>query len=134
MAKQRYTPQQIADALHETRGMVFLAAKKLGCSDETIYNYAKRYKAVGDALRQQRGQFVDMAELKLWNAVNEGEAWAVQFALRTLGKGRGYVERQEVTGSDGGELVVRVVYADVGIDTAAPTFGAADSHSGSAAV
>ena len=95
--KKRYTPQQVADALNETRGMVFLAAKKLGCSDDTIYNYAKRYKAVGDALRQQRGQFVDMAELKLWNAVNEGEAWAVQFALRTLGKERGYVERSEVT-------------------------------------
>lgn len=97
MAKQRFTPKQVADTLTETRGMVFLAAKKLGCSDDTIYNYAKRYKAVGDALRQQRGQFVDMAELKLWNAVNEGEAWAVQFALRTLGKERGYVERSEVT-------------------------------------
>ena len=95
--KQRFTPKQVADTLTETRGMVFLAAKKLGCSDDTIYNYAKRYKAVGDALRQQRGQFVDMAELKLWNAVNEGEAWAVQFALRTLGKERGYVERSEVT-------------------------------------
>lgn len=122
--KQRYTPQQIADTLLETRGMVFLAAKKLGCSDETIYNYAKRYKAVGDALRQQRGQFVDMAELKLWNAVNEGEAWAVQFALRTLGKERGYVERQEVTGKDGNEMIIKVVYADVDIDTAAPTFSA----------
>lgn len=109
MAKQRYTPQQIADTLNETRGMVFLAAKKLGCSDETIYNYAKRYKAVGDALRQQRGQFVDMAELKLWNAVNEGEAWAVQFALRTLGKERGYVERQEVTGKDGGGIEIKAV-------------------------
>ena len=63
MAKQRFTPKQVADTLNETRGMVFLAAKKLGCSDDTIYNYAKRYKAVGDALRQQRGQFVDMAEL-----------------------------------------------------------------------
>ena len=118
MAKQRYTPQQIADALHETRGMVFLAAKKLGCSDETIYNYAKRYKAVGDALRQQRGQFVDMAELKLWNAVNEGEAWAVQFALRTLGKGRGYVERQEVTGKDGEAFSItvrRVTSAEPGV-------------------
>ena len=108
MAKQRFTPKQVADTLNETRGMVFLAAKKLGCSDDTIYNYAKRYKAVGDALRQQRGQFVDMAELKLWNAVNEGEAWAVQFALRTLGKERGYVERQEVTGKDGEAFVIEI--------------------------
>ena len=106
--KQRFTPKQVADTLAETRGMVFLAAKKLGCSDDTIYNYAKRYKVVGDALRQQRGQFVDMAELKLWNAVNEGEAWAVQFALRTLGKERGYVERSEVTGKDGEAFVIEI--------------------------
>lgn len=111
MAKQRFTPKQVADALIETRGMVFLAAKRLGCTDDTIYNYAKRYKAVGDALRQQRGQFVDMAELKLWNAVNEGEAWAVQFALRTLGKERGYVERSEVTGKDGAPLVITSIVA-----------------------
>lgn len=109
MAKQRFTPKQVADTLIETRGMVFLAAKKLGCSDDTIYNYAKRYKAVGDALRQQRGQFVDMAELKLWNAVNEGDAWAVQFALRTLGKERGYVERSEVTGKEGGAIEIKAV-------------------------
>ena len=116
--KQRFTPKQVADTLTETRGMVFLAAKKLGCSDDTIYNYAKRYKVVGDALRQQRGQFVDMAELKLWNAVNEGEAWAVQFALRTLGKGRGYVERQEVTGKDGEAFSItvrRVTSAEPGV-------------------
>jgi hypothetical protein len=34
---------------------------------------------------------VDTAELALWHALQTSEAWAVQFALRTLGKDRGYV-------------------------------------------
>ena len=34
-----------------------------------------------------------------------GESWAVQFRLRTKAKHRGYVERTEVTGQDGGDSV-----------------------------
>jgi hypothetical protein len=43
-----------------------------------------------------------------------GEPWAVQFRLRTKGKGRGYVERvqQEVSGKDGEPLQVVIKYAD----------------------
>jgi hypothetical protein len=38
-----------------------------------------------------------------------GEPWAVALTLKTLGKQRGYVERQEVTGADAGPVDVRVV-------------------------
>jgi hypothetical protein len=43
-----------------------------------------------------------------------------------LGKERGYVERSEVTGKDGNEMIIKVVYDDVDIDTSAPTFSAKD--------
>ena len=46
MAKQKYTQQQIIEALRETKGMVYLAAKRLGCEAQTIYNYRDRYPAV----------------------------------------------------------------------------------------
>ena len=35
--RQRYTQAQVIDALHETKGMVYLAAKRLGCEAQTIY-------------------------------------------------------------------------------------------------
>lgn len=101
MAKLRYTPEQVAAALKETRGMVYLAADRLGCSHVTIQNYVKRFKVVEEAYNTQRGRLIDTAELALWKGVQEGEQWAVLFALRTLGKDRGFVERQEVTGKDG---------------------------------
>jgi hypothetical protein len=38
-----------------------------------------------------------MAEAKLMQAVDKGEQWAITMILRTLGRERGYVERQEVS-------------------------------------
>lgn len=106
MAKQKYTQQQIIEALRETKGMVYLAAKRLGCEAQTIYNYRDRYPAVRAEMEQQDGEVDDAAEMKLYQAIIAGEPWAVQFRLRTKGKGRGYVERvqQEVSGPDGGPI------------------------------
>ena len=106
MAKLKYTQKQIIDALRETKGMVYLAAKRLGCEAQTIYNYRDRYPAVRAEMEQQDGEVDDAAEMKLYQAIIAGEPWAVQFRLRTKGKGRGYVERvqNEVSGPDGGPI------------------------------
>jgi hypothetical protein len=57
-------------------------------------------------LDAEREEIVDYAEMGLRGAVLNKEAWAIAFSLKTLGKSRGYVERQEVTGKDGGAIVV----------------------------
>ena len=81
--------------------MVYLAAKRLGCSHQTIYNYARRHPTIQQAIDANRGELLDHAESKLRNAIMDGESWAVQFALRTIGRNRGYVERleQQVSGN-----------------------------------
>jgi hypothetical protein len=93
MAKRnRYTPAQVITALQACRGMVYVAAKHLQCDPETIMNYCKRYPAVEQAKHDARGELLDVAELKLWAAVQRGENWAITFALRTVGRDRGYGE------------------------------------------
>ena len=81
--------------------MVYIAAQKLGCSPMTIYRRAEKDKKVRETIDNFRGLFIDKAELKLEQAVMNGEPWALTLTLKTLGKQRGYVERQEVTGADG---------------------------------
>jgi hypothetical protein len=108
--KHRYTAAQVEQALIETKGMMFIAAQRLGCDPETIRNYCRRYPSVQAAKDAQRGAMIDLAELKLWQAIQEGEAWGITLCLKTLGKDRGYVERQELTGQDGQGMVLRVVY------------------------
>ena len=90
--------------------MIYLAAKRLGCDAKTIYNYRDRYPAVRAEMEQQDGEVDDAAEMKLYQAIIAGEPWAVQFRLRTKGKGRGYVERveQDIRGKDGGPVQFQV--------------------------
>jgi hypothetical protein len=93
--KPKFTAAQVVEALNATKGLIFLAARRLGCHYNTITNYAKRYASVRECLEASRGEMVDAGESSLFRAVLNGEAWAVQFLLKTLGKSRGYVERTE---------------------------------------
>lgn len=103
MGKPKYEREQVIQALKAHNGMVYLAAEALHCTPQTIYNYAKRYVSVQEAIDDSRGKVLDMAEQALYSAILNREAWAVAFALKTIGKQRGYVERQEIagTGKDG---------------------------------
>jgi hypothetical protein len=93
---EKWTDQQMVEALKATSGMVYVAARKLGCDPKTVYNYAKRYPSVQAAIDDERGHFLDTTELALQRAVLAGEGWAVCFALKTLGKDRGYVEKHQL--------------------------------------
>ena len=103
----KFTNAQIIEGLNSVNGMVYLAARKIGCNPQTIYNRMKTNAAIREACDNARGELIDISEQKLRAAVLNGEPWAVAMVLKTLGKSRGYVERQEVTGADGGAVVVR---------------------------
>jgi hypothetical protein len=109
MAKDRYTAQEVIEALQETRGLRALAAKRLGCHVGTVDNYVRRYKSVAAVIEQEREAMLDLAEAKLLSAINSGEAWAVCFFLKTQGKKRQYTERVQVTGENGAPLVPTTV-------------------------
>lgn len=101
-----YSDEQIIEALKKTRGMVYLAAETLGCEADTIYRRAAKVKAVKEVITHQRGIVTDAAESKLFQAIMAGDSWAICFYLKTQGKDRGYIERQEQQQS--GEITVVV--------------------------
>jgi hypothetical protein len=98
--KQRFTPAQVIAALKKSKGMVYLAAKRLECDPDTILNYCRRYPSVERAKQSQRGEMVDLAETRLFQSIQKGEAWGIAFALKTIGKDRGYVEQQKLAFTD----------------------------------
>jgi len=107
MSKPKLSCEEIIAAIEKANGNLTAAARILGVTRQTLYNYRKRYKTVNDAIEEQREAMLDNAESVLYRAVLNGEAWAVCFFLKTQGKKRGYIERlqQESTG----EITVRVV-------------------------
>lgn len=109
MKTQRYTAAQVIEAIKGTFGIKQVACNRLGCVHATLDNYIARYPSVRVAYEHERGRLVDMAQSKLVEMVNNGDPWAVKFVLSTLGKHEGFVERQEVTGADGGAMRSEVV-------------------------
>jgi len=108
--KPHFTAQQMIAALQETKGMAYLAAKRLGCTHDTVHRYCRKYPSVQAAKEAARGDMVDEAELRLWAAVQAGQPWAIAFTLRTLGRHRGYVEHVENSGTV--QVVLSVRYAE----------------------
>jgi hypothetical protein len=105
--KQRYSAEQVCAALVETKGLLYLAAKHLACSYQTVCNYVQRYPSVKATLEAQRGEMVDTAEAMLYQSILKGEAWGITLCLKTLGKHRGYVERTELVDAAAVEQAVR---------------------------
>jgi len=109
MAKRRLNKQLVIDALHATKGAVYLAASRIKCSHTAIYDYINKYPEVAEVKEYYDEETTDIAELKKREAIMAGEPWAIKFQLSTKGKGRGYTERHELTGAEGNEIVFRVV-------------------------
>ena len=115
---------RIIECLRQTNGLVHLAAKRVPCSPSTIYQRARDVAKVQRAIEEHRDELVDLGELALRAAVIAREPWAVALVLKTLGRNRGYVERQELTGAEGGPMQHEVIVTwdnviEVGDDGAA---------------
>lgn len=91
----RYTDDQFATVLTECKGMMYVAAKRLGCDYHTMQDRVGKSARLQAIVAEQTGQMLDTAELKLYQSVTSGELGAIKYLLSTKGKERGYVERIE---------------------------------------
>lgn len=92
----RRTVATIERVLRESYGLVSVAATRLEMSRSVLYRRIRKSAKLQEALADAREIVLDTSELKLMEAINRGEAWAISLALKTIGKSRGYVERSEV--------------------------------------
>lgn len=110
MASKKFTAAEVIKAIEGSKGIISQAARKLGCTRQTVYNYVENYVTVKEALENEREDLLDFVEGKLLGEINNGNMTAIIFYLKTQGKSRGYVERQEVTGAGGKDLRVQFVW------------------------
>ena len=112
MAVEKLNRHELIEVIYKKQGILSQVAREMRVSLPTVYNYRDKYATVAAAIVSARNTFdvelVDEGEIKLREAVRNGEAWAVKYVLSTKGKRRGYVERQEITGADGGGVDINV--------------------------
>jgi hypothetical protein len=90
------TRKEVAQALIDSHGLVSVAAKVLGAHRDSVYRALKRWPELHEVKAAATEDVNDVAEHRLFQAIERGDPWAVQFYLKTKGKARGYVERSEL--------------------------------------
>ena len=84
------------EALEQTLGVVTTAAKLVGIDRNSHYRWLEEdvdYKAAVKAIEDVA---IDFAESQLHKQIKKGSTQATVFYLKTKGKKRGYVEKQEI--------------------------------------
>lgn len=104
--------QELIDEINAKRGNISAVARAFGVTRPTIYRWIKSTVTATEALESAREAMIDNAESILYKKVLEGSTPELLFFLKTQGKSRGYTERQEVTGADGGPLEVMLTWGD----------------------
>lgn len=99
--------EEIAELLPKKNGNFAAIARALGVSRGTIQNRVKSSARLKRLTEDAREGMKDNAESSLYAAVLAGNVTACIFFLKCQAKDRGYVERQEFTGRDGGPMDLR---------------------------
>jgi hypothetical protein len=119
MGKELYTAKQFIDAIPGTGGIVSTIADRVGCKWHTARKYIEEYPTVKDVYNEEIERVIDLAEgvliqniqiaAKQAKAGRDVDTSDVKWFLSRKAKSRGYVERQEVTGADGGKVQIEYV-------------------------
>jgi hypothetical protein len=101
MSLTELTPKKtMLDALERSLGIVSTACEKAGISRQTHYNWLKDDPEYKEAVRAIEERTIDFAESHLHALIKDKNPAATIFFLKTKGKNRGYVERQEIEVSE----------------------------------
>lgn len=92
MAKDR---DKFLEVYATKMGNVSKACKAANISRQTFYDWMKDKQFAGKVDEVREG-LLDFAEHQLLSNIRDGKTAEILFYLKTKGKGRGYIERQEV--------------------------------------
>jgi hypothetical protein len=85
-------------ALESSLGIVTTACKSVGIDRKTHYRWLNEDEEYANAVNGLTDVTLDFAESQLHKKIMEGDTTATIFFLKTKGKKRGYIERQELSG------------------------------------
>ena len=102
MNKTELHKKAVIEALEKTLGVVTTACKQIGIGRTQFYEWLKTDEEFRKQVEDIQNVALDYAESQLHKQIGDGSTAATIFYLKTKGKNRGYIERQEIQ-HDGGE-------------------------------
>ena len=88
--------KDMLEALEESLGVVTPACKMVNISRQTHYRWLEEDPEYKAAVQEIENAALDFAETALHQQIREGTPSSTMFYLKTKGKKRGFVEKQEV--------------------------------------
>jgi predicted glutamine amidotransferase len=89
---EKFTPEQVAKAIENNKGVLAAAAIELKCHRHTVDHYRRKYVMVRDACREANETMKDFTEQQLYKNIAAGKEASIFFYLKCKAKERGYVE------------------------------------------
>ena len=97
----RQKKKAMLSALEKTLGIVTEACKKSGVSRATHYRWMEEDEQYKKDVHSIDDVVLDFAESQLHTNIKKGSDTATIFFLKTKGKKRGYIEKQQIEHSGG---------------------------------
>jgi len=113
MTNSDINKKAMIDALEKSLGIVTSACKAVGISRETHYRWLREDEEYLTSVTSIEDIALDFAESQLHKQIKEGEVSSTIFYLKTKGKRRGYVERQEIVGDENSPPVQIVIKSNL---------------------
>jgi hypothetical protein len=101
--------EQLLEALTKSLGIVSTACLSVGVSRTTYYKYYNDDKQFKNQVDDISDIAIDFAESQLFELIKGGNITAVIFYLKTKGKKRGYVEKQEANHNSNNITGIRLI-------------------------
>jgi len=117
MNKTEQHKKALLEALEKSLGVVTTACKRVGVGRTTYYDWYNSDEEFKQSVDDLQNVALDFAESQLHKQIAENSTTATIFYLKTKGKKRGYVERQEITGAEGVPTNFQVEIIDKTEDT-----------------
>jgi len=97
----------LLDCLKESLGIVTIACEKANVSRDTFYSLLNKNAEFKRQVEDIQNITLDVAENSLIRNIKAGDTTAILFYLKTKGRKRGYVEKQELDLTSKGESIIR---------------------------
>jgi len=96
MNKTEQHKKAVIDALEKSLGVVTTACKSVGIGRTQFYSWLKEDEEFSKQVKDVENIALDFAESQLHKQIQDSSTAATIFYLKTKGKKRGYIERQEI--------------------------------------
>ena len=97
--------ESILKALEKSLGVVTVACKSSDVSRSTYYKWLNEDEDFAKAVKDIENIALDFGESQLHKQIGDGNTSATIFFLKTKGKKRGYIERNELDLTSGDEPI-----------------------------